>query len=103
ERRADFSNHGVSWVDLAAPGEGILSTLPNHDNTIKVKHYGTMNGTSMATPMVAGGAAMLWAANGGDAARVRARLEGKSDTSLGGSGTDWAHGRLNLDRALREP
>ncbi|MNS41106.1 Thermophilic serine proteinase precursor [compost metagenome] len=103
ERRADFSNFGLSWVDIAAPGEGILSTLPNHDNTIKVKQYGTMNGTSMATPMVAGGAAMLWTANGGDAARVRARLEGKSDTTVGGSGTDWAHGRLNLDRALREP
>lgn len=103
ERRADFSNYGLSWVDIAAPGEGILSTLPNHDNTIKVKQYGTMNGTSMATPMVAGGAAMLWAANGGDASRVRARLEGKSDTTVSGSGTDWAHGRLNLDRALREP
>jgi thermitase len=103
ERRADFSNFGLSWVDIAAPGEGILSTLPNHDNTIKVKQYGTMNGTSMATPMVAGAAAMLWTANGGDASRVRARLEAKSDTTVSGSGTDWAHGRLNLDRALREP
>ncbi|HSB12687.1 MAG TPA: S8 family serine peptidase [Blastocatellia bacterium] len=48
---ATFSNYG-SWVSLAAPGEGILSTVPGGG-------YGTWSGTSMATPLVAGTAALV--------------------------------------------
>lgn len=43
---ASFSNYG-SWVDIAAPGDEIRSTIPS--NT-----YGYKSGTSMASPMVAG-------------------------------------------------
>ncbi len=46
-----FSNYG-DWVKIAAPGDGILSTLPNNQ-------YGTGSGTSMACPMVAAAAAVL--------------------------------------------
>ena len=48
---ADFSNFG-SWVDAAAPGEGITSAVPNG-------RWGTWSGTSMAAPLVAGTAALL--------------------------------------------
>ncbi|CAA9544379.1 MAG: hypothetical protein AVDCRST_MAG70-382 [uncultured Thermomicrobiales bacterium] len=53
---ASFSNYG-SVVDIAAPGVGILSTLNNGS-------YGTKNGTSMASPHVAGAAALIIATNG---------------------------------------
>lgn len=100
EARASFSNYG-GWVDVAAPGESILSTFPNHATSIKVKDYGYMNGTSMAAPMVSGEAALLWTSLGGDAAQVRARIESTSDTGVAGSGSAWAHGRIDLYRALQ--
>ena len=50
---ADFSNYGVQTVDVFAPGVKIYSTLPGGNV------YGNQNGTSMATPVVAGIAAMI--------------------------------------------
>lgn len=47
------SNFGASSVDLAAPGSYIFSTIPGNN-------YGYMTGTSMAAPMVAGAAAMVY-------------------------------------------
>src|SRR5437867_6255085 len=55
DARASFSNFGRRTVHLGAPGDQILSTTPN--NT-----YGTLSGTSMATPHVTGVAALLKAA-----------------------------------------
>lgn len=53
-----FSNYGSRSVDVAAPGFAIYSTTPKHpefDN----KDYLGLSGTSMATPVVAGIAALL--------------------------------------------
>jgi len=57
KRLADFSNFG-SWVHVAAPGEGVTSSVPGGG-------YGTWSGTSMAAPLAAGTAALVRAANPG--------------------------------------
>lgn len=51
---ASFSNHG-SWIQVVAPGEDILSSVPGG--------YAVWSGTSMATPLAAGEAALILARN----------------------------------------
>jgi subtilisin family serine protease len=50
---AEFSNFSKTDVDVFAPGVQIYSTLPGKDN------YGSLSGTSMASPVVTGVAAVI--------------------------------------------
>lgn len=53
EMVASYSNYGKVNVDIFAPGTDIYSTVPHND-------YEFMPGTSMASPAVAGVAALVW-------------------------------------------
>jgi subtilisin family serine protease/subtilase family serine protease len=62
--RPSFSNYG-SWVDISAPGNIIMSTYPmaacgNTTTPGDTGCYAWNTGTSMATPHVAGAAALIW-------------------------------------------
>jgi len=59
--RSSFSNYGA-LIDIAAPGSNILSTLNSGSTTPGAETYASYNGTSMATPHVAGVVALLQAA-----------------------------------------
>lgn len=61
--RSSFSNYG-RLIDVSAPGEGVLSLLSSHRDPafgtqVVSGQYVTASGTSMATPMVSGLAALL--------------------------------------------
>jgi subtilisin family serine protease len=86
-----YSNWGL-WVDIAAPGTAIYSTWIGSS-------YNTIQGTSMATPHVAGVAGLL-ASQGLNNAQIRSRLETTADP-IDGTGLWWSNGRLNLFRAVR--
>lgn len=51
DRRSSFSNYGY-WIDASAPGSSIYSTTYNDS-------YGSYDGTSMASPIAAGAAALV--------------------------------------------
>ena len=102
--KASWSSYG-SWVDVAAPGVNIYSTLPNHSNQIGAQNYGYLSGTSMATPYVAGLAGLVWASSYGTSnsnTNVRNRIESTADP-ITGTGTYWQYGRINAYKAVAPP
>lgn len=104
DKKASFSSYG-SWVDVAAPGQDIYSTFPNHAFTIgtlygRSQNYDFASGTSMATPMTAAVAGLLWSTPyGSSVSSVRNRIEATADR-IPGTGTYWSKGRVNAARAV---
>ncbi|BAZ80882.1 putative peptidase [Sphaerospermopsis kisseleviana NIES-73] len=91
---SSFSNYGLTSVDLGAPGSAIYSTLPNNS-------YGTLSGTSMASPHVAGAAALVWSQNPTwTAQQVKNTLMNTGDSIAALAGKTVSGKRLNVFNAL---
>lgn len=85
-----FSNYGAESVDVAAPGVEIYSTLL--DGT-----YGSLDGTSMATPHVAGAVALMLAADPTlSPAKIKELVIDYADPVVALDGKCVSGGRLNI-------
>ena len=94
DNQSSFSNEG-SYIEIAAPGSSIYSTYPSGS-------YATLSGTSMASPHVAGLAALIWSQNPDwSNEEVRAQMRNTAD-DLGSSGWDsrFGYGRINAASAM---
>ncbi len=75
---ASFTTYGT-WVDICAPGNNIYSTYHDHTDP-NTNYWASLSGTSMATPMAAGVAALIWSHNPSwTAAQVTNQLYSSAD------------------------
>ena len=91
---SSFSNHGATSVHLGAPGSKIYSTIDNSS-------YGYKDGTSMATPQVAGAVALVTAADRSlNWREVKDLILTTADPVPDLEGKTSTGGRLNLRKAV---
>jgi subtilisin family serine protease len=94
---SSFSSYGKNTVDICAPGSAIWSTVPKKSKGVVVSGYASYSGTSMATPHVAGGAALYKSTrSGATAADVKAGILGSAVPTASCNGKVVSDGRLNV-------
>ena len=90
-----WSNSGFQTAHVAAPGERILSTVPQAGTAY-------MDGTSMAAPFVSGAAALLWSARPqASALQIKSALLQSIDAIPGREFKVSSRGRINVAKALQ--
>ena len=101
-QHASFSTYG-NWMSVAAPGNAILSTLPTYANGTGRTNYGTLNGTSMSCPAVAGLAALVRSKYPNFTPNdVKTKIERSSgDIGAGGYDEYFGYGLINVYNTLR--
>lgn len=88
------SQYGLTTVDMAAPARNVLSTTPNNG-------YSSFTGTSMATPHVAGAAALVLSINPDlTTSELKELLMNSGDDNAATAGKTVTGKRLNLKAAL---
>ena len=91
-----FSNYGAASVDVGAPGENILSTIPGAG-------YQFARGTSMATPHVAGLAALIWEDNPGlTHIEIKSIILNSVETKASLYGKVVTNGRIDASNAFAD-
>jgi subtilisin family serine protease len=94
DQLASFSNYGAVSVDVAAPGVAVYSTVPNNS-------YASYSGTSMATPHVAGLAALIKSTNPAlDWSGLKAQILDTADPLAVLDGKVLTGGRINAYNAV---
>jgi len=105
DNKAGFSNWG-DWIELAAPGVEIYSTMPTYHVTLNdygySMEYDYLSGTSMACPHVSGVAALVWSRYPnatGDWVRLWLRSTA-DDLGIPGFDEYFGYGRVNARKAV---
>ena len=94
DQLASFSNYGVKTVAIAAPGVDILSTWLGNQ-------YEEKSGTSMATPVISGVAALILAEHPKMSVdELRKKLMASTDPIVALKGKTVSGGRINAAKAL---
>lgn len=99
--KASFSNYGTG-IDVSAPGQSILSTLNTGTTTPGSASYASYNGTSMASPHVAGVVALMQSAapSALTPATVEATLKSTASALPGSCSGGCGAGIVNANAAV---
>lgn len=105
DRKSVFSNYGRTYIDISAPGTSFYSTLFHEPSSADFgqEYGGYWSGTSVATPLVSGAAALVKSLNPNFSNKKVRDIIIQSADNIDGSNPDLLGklgGRLNLYKAL---